>query len=109
MTRPRLPLAVRLRDEAGPPLPQMVAQRRAQLERDMDANDFRNESAALLRKTAKQDDAAIRERLLFHAERCEECGHLNAARYMRLASEAMQALAERVAELERSRSYEGWR
>lgn len=26
-----LPLAVRLRDETGPPLPQMIAQRRAQL------------------------------------------------------------------------------
>lgn len=32
--RPSLPLAVRLRDEAGPPLPQMIANRRAQINND---------------------------------------------------------------------------
>ena len=34
-----LPLAVRLRDEAGPPLPQMIAQRRAQLSQEQPAAD----------------------------------------------------------------------
>lgn len=43
---PDLPLAVRLRDEVWPPLPQMVAQRRAQLadepRREAQAKDPRN-------------------------------------------------------------------
>jgi hypothetical protein len=33
-----LPLAVRLRDESGPPLPQMVAQRREQLAQHIGCN-----------------------------------------------------------------------
>lgn len=32
------------------------------------------------------------ERLLFHAERVEECGHINAGRYMRLAAEELEYL-----------------
>ena len=32
----------------------------------------------------------VLERLLFHADRVEECGHLNAARYMRLAAEELE-------------------
>jgi len=34
----------------------------------------------------------VLERLLFHADRVEECGHLNAARYMRLAAEELEEL-----------------
>jgi hypothetical protein len=42
-----LPLAVRLRDEEGPPLPQMMAQRRAQLsiERTREHTEFQNADA----------------------------------------------------------------
>lgn len=42
-----LPLAVRLRDEEGPPLPQMIAQRRAQLsiERTREHTEFQNADA----------------------------------------------------------------
>ena len=33
----------------------------------------------------------IAERLRFHADRVEECGHLNAARYMRIAADELDA------------------